>query len=63
MKRRNLKKPSRLERLKQSVGSALQTAGTAVLDAKTPSPREIGNFANAAQKSLRHRLAELIDSE
>ena len=49
--------------IKNAVGNALTTAGDAVVNAKTPSLKELGDTANDAQKSVRHTIASIIDSE
>ena len=39
-----------------TVREKLKHAAEAVLDARTPTPREIGSVANTAQKAVRHGI-------
>ena len=57
-----IKKPS-FKGIKDKIGNGLKKAGDAVVNAKTPSLKEVGSTINNGQKKLRHKVAELIDSD
>ena len=57
-----IKTPS-IKNLRTRVTKSVTSVGNAVLDAKTPSLREIGATINGAQKAVRNKVARVIDAK